>query len=155
MTFQFKIQKKKFPAQTNSYFIEYETRILPRIKLRISKADLNLFAAEFHIRKIKSLYHRQAGILNQPSDPLENSEVTQILSLTSSALSLLMRQRSDVCWLVCWMSWLHSITNSTILTVRLSPGGSLPLQSCANISICLHNNEDLLSCHWSCPGYQT
>ena len=71
VTFQFKIQKKKFPAQTNSYFIEYETRILPRIKLRISKTDLNLFAAEFHIRKIKSLYHRQAGILKQPSDPTE------------------------------------------------------------------------------------
>ena len=62
VTFQFKIQKKKFPAQTNSYFIEYETRILPRTKLRISKTDLNLFAAEFQIRKIKSLYHRQAGI---------------------------------------------------------------------------------------------
>ena len=71
VTFQFKIQKKKFPAQTNSYFIEYETRILPRIKLRISKADLNLFAAEFQIRKIKSLYHRQAGILNQPSGPAD------------------------------------------------------------------------------------
>ena len=69
-----------------------------RIKLRISKTDLNLFAAEFQIRKIKSLYHRQAGILNQPSDPLENREVTQILSLTSSALSLLMRQRADVGW---------------------------------------------------------
>ena len=71
VTFQFKIQKKKFPAQTNSYFIEYETRILPRIKLRISKTDLNLFAAEFPIRKIKSLYHRQAGILKEPSDPTE------------------------------------------------------------------------------------
>ena len=63
MTFQFKIQKKKFPTQTNSYFIEYETRILARIRLRIFKTDLNLFAAEFHIRKIKSLYHREAGIL--------------------------------------------------------------------------------------------
>ena len=101
VTFQFKIQKKKFPTQTNSYFhwiwnnnsitwknhhrsnqsdledwqcfnesgcdwsLTYPkyTLILLYVWNKNFLWDLKLFASEFLIRKIKSLYHRQAGIL--------------------------------------------------------------------------------------------